>query len=196
MLLRAASLGATSVPHFDDHLEEYIGDGSPALLCLSVFAYSSTITWPEEKLLTVSVSLLPGSIFSLLTQSDGLSHPASEEPGLSPSWLSVLRYSFLARTHPVHPPTICLLGPRKFLVDSQKRPPWISRLICHLPGGSSPPCTPPSVPVCVASLDHYLFQNSSNKLPKLFTVLCVFFCMWVKSAVKTMTILFSLCFSN
>ncbi|MED6268739.1 hypothetical protein CHARACLAT_025415 [Characodon lateralis] len=72
--------------------------------------------------------------------------------------------------HPVHPPTIRLLGPRKFLVDSQKRPPWISRLICHFPGGSSPPCTPPPVPVCVASPDQYLFQNSSNKL---FTVLSV-----------------------
>ncbi|MED6240310.1 hypothetical protein ATANTOWER_019143, partial [Ataeniobius toweri] len=36
VLLRAASLGATGVPHFDDHLEEYIGDGSPALPCLSV----------------------------------------------------------------------------------------------------------------------------------------------------------------
>ncbi|MED6253243.1 hypothetical protein ATANTOWER_025064 [Ataeniobius toweri] len=96
---------------------------------------------------------------------------ASEEPGSSSSWLSILRYSFLACTHPVHPPTIRLLAPRKFLVDTQKRPPWISRLICHLPGGSSPPCTPPLVSVCVASPDHYLFQNSSNKLPKLFTVL-------------------------
>ncbi|MEQ2281856.1 hypothetical protein AMECASPLE_034642, partial [Ameca splendens] len=64
-----------------------------------------------------------GSIFSLLTQSDGLSHPASEEPRSSPSWLSVLQYPFLACMHPVHPPTIRLLGPRKFLVDSQKRHP-------------------------------------------------------------------------
>ncbi|MEQ2306999.1 hypothetical protein AMECASPLE_013800 [Ameca splendens] len=36
VLLRPASLGATGVPHFDDHLEEYIRDGSPALLGLSV----------------------------------------------------------------------------------------------------------------------------------------------------------------
>ncbi|KAK5613103.1 hypothetical protein CRENBAI_001436, partial [Crenichthys baileyi] len=77
-----------------------------------------------------------------VTQFDGLPHPASKEAGSSYSWQSALRYSVLASTHPVHNPTIRLLGPQKFLVDSQKRPPWISRLICHLPCGSSPSCTP------------------------------------------------------
>ncbi|MEQ2287906.1 hypothetical protein AMECASPLE_017543 [Ameca splendens] len=87
-------------------------------------------------------------------------------------------YRTLLQKNPDQVPACCPFSgnlpqnlPRKFLVDSQKRPPWISRLICHLPGGSSPPCTLPPVPVCVASHDHCLFQNSSNKLPKLFTVL-------------------------
>ncbi|MED6259737.1 hypothetical protein ATANTOWER_029594, partial [Ataeniobius toweri] len=45
---------------------------------------------------------------------------------------------------------------------------------CHSPS-TYLTCFPlfrsPPFPVCVARPDHYLFQNSSNKLPKLFTVL-------------------------
>ncbi|MED6233992.1 hypothetical protein ATANTOWER_020287 [Ataeniobius toweri] len=70
-----------------------------------------------------------------------------KNPDQAPAGSPFLRYSFLACMHPVHPPTTRLLGPQKLLVDPQKRPPWLSRLVSHLPGGSSPPCTPPPVPI-------------------------------------------------
>ncbi|MED6260474.1 hypothetical protein ATANTOWER_019471 [Ataeniobius toweri] len=68
-----------------------------------------------------------------------------KNPDQAPAGSLFLRYSFLACTHPVHPPTI--RSAQTLLVDSQKKSPWISRLISHLPGGSRPPCTPPPVPV-------------------------------------------------
>ncbi|MEQ2284646.1 hypothetical protein AMECASPLE_023679 [Ameca splendens] len=70
-----------------------------------------------------------------------------KNPDQAPAGSPFLRYSFLACRHPVHPPTTCLLGPHKLLVDPQKWPPWLSRLVSHLPGRSSPPCTPPPVPI-------------------------------------------------
>ncbi|MEQ2248681.1 hypothetical protein ILYODFUR_021482 [Ilyodon furcidens] len=70
-----------------------------------------------------------------------------KNPDQAPAGSLFLWYSFFACTHPVHPPPTHLLGPQKLLVDPQKRPPWLSRLVSHLPGGSSPLCTPPPVPI-------------------------------------------------
>ncbi|MED6253200.1 hypothetical protein ATANTOWER_024067 [Ataeniobius toweri] len=109
-----------------------------------------------------------------------------EKPGSSFSWQSAsLGTPVLACTRPVHPPMNPPHSDHGSSRWSLREESMFSRLINTLPGGSSPPCRLPPVPVRRLALS-VVFCSTRNKLPNRLLVLSVL-CMWVKSAVKTMT---------